>query len=193
MAQFQSHQGVHFYKKYRKSRTSSGTSRSPLMSSFLWKPMYWCDWNRAMSLGFEKYVAKGVIGDLFCRSAFYQWGKLKNEKWNIDSHVETRSSEPPMRQRTTGGEVTFTWRGSCVSVWEDVLHLRRYLSKRLKSPQFETQPLQETQILSIWYAASPRDANPLNMRRVVLMLLSRPQILSKRDAASRFEYFFVWM
>jgi len=39
--------------------------------------------NRAMSLDFEKYVAKGVIGDLSCRSAFYQWCKLKNEKWNI--------------------------------------------------------------------------------------------------------------
>jgi len=33
-----------------------------------------------MSLDFEKYVAKGVIGDLSCRSAFYQWCKLKNKK-----------------------------------------------------------------------------------------------------------------
>jgi len=36
-----------------------------------------------MSLDFEKYVAKGVIGDVSCRSAFYQWCQLKIEKWNI--------------------------------------------------------------------------------------------------------------
>jgi len=36
-----------------------------------------------MSLDFEKYVAKGVIGDLSCLSAFYQRCELKNEKWNI--------------------------------------------------------------------------------------------------------------
>jgi len=46
-----------------------------------------------MSLDFEKYVAKGVIDDLFCRSAFYQWCKLKNEKWNIFTigHLESKT------------------------------------------------------------------------------------------------------
>jgi len=47
-----------------------------------------------MSLDFEKYVGKGVIGDLSCRSAFYQWCKLKNKKWNIftrSTRVKNRS------------------------------------------------------------------------------------------------------
>jgi len=45
-----------------------------------------------MSLDFEKYVAKGVIGDLSCRSAFYRWCKLKNEKWNVFTRsVKNRS------------------------------------------------------------------------------------------------------
>jgi len=54
-----------FLQKNRRSRTSSGTSRSPMTSSFfLWKRSPWCDWYRAISLDFEKYAAKGVIGDL---------------------------------------------------------------------------------------------------------------------------------
>jgi len=33
-------------------------------SFFSWKRTPWCDSNQAISLDFEKYVAKGVIGDL---------------------------------------------------------------------------------------------------------------------------------
>jgi len=50
-----------------------------MMSSFFLETDAQVRLNRAISLDFEKYVAKGVIGDLSCRSAFYQWCKLKNE------------------------------------------------------------------------------------------------------------------
>jgi len=45
---------------------------------FLWNGNPSCDWDwdRAISLDFGKYVAKGVIGDLSCRSALHHWCKL---------------------------------------------------------------------------------------------------------------------
>jgi len=47
-------------------------------SLFLWNWNSSCDWDRAISsLDFEKYAAKGVIGDLSCRSALHRcWCKL---------------------------------------------------------------------------------------------------------------------
>jgi len=45
-----------------------------------------------MSLDFEKYVGKGVIGDLSVVALLHQWCKLKIEKWNISlGHLESKT------------------------------------------------------------------------------------------------------
>jgi len=62
-----------FYnKKKRKKWTSSGTSKSPMTSSFLckWTPSR--EGNRDINRDYLKIACKGVIGDLFCRSALHQ-------------------------------------------------------------------------------------------------------------------------
>ena len=127
MARFQSHQGVHFSKKKQQKKQEIGDLGVPDDVSFLWKPMLWCDWNRAMSLDFEKYVAKGVIGDLSCRIAFYQRCKLKNEKWNIFTRspwVKNRSKRI-MRMSTLCGYLV--QRRDLVKGWKTIHKDRRIL------------------------------------------------------------------
>ena len=84
MARFQSHQGVHFYKKKNQEiEDVIGDLEVPDDVLFFGETDALVRLKPSHELSFEKYVAKGVICDLSCRSAFYQWCKLKNEKWNI--------------------------------------------------------------------------------------------------------------
>ena len=64
MTQIWSHRGVHFYEKTGDRGRHRGPRGPRWRPLFLWKRTPWCDWNRAMSLDFKKYAAKGVIGDL---------------------------------------------------------------------------------------------------------------------------------
>ena len=62
-----------------------------------------------MSLDFEKYVAKGVIGDLSCRSAFYQRCKL-NQHSNTHSATERIDSTGRADRRGAVGKASTTER-----------------------------------------------------------------------------------
>ena len=65
---------------------------SVFTTSFLRKPTPWCDWNQAISLDFEKYVAQGVIGDLSA-VALYTSGANWKMKSGIPSlgHLESKT------------------------------------------------------------------------------------------------------
>ena len=106
MARFQSHQGVHSYKK---QETSSGISRSSMASPFLWKRTPWCDWNRAISLEFEKYVAKGVIGETFLPYRFTL--AVQTEKRKVEYLHQVTLSQKPFKAPASCACVHFadTW------------------------------------------------------------------------------------